>query len=105
MDEDIEEVKELAKKNLALAQDTNRVVHKLRRAAWWGRFFQLLWWVAILVVSGAAYYYYLQPYVGKLEQAYANFQQSGRQAQSLEQQAQNFFKNLGTSQTATSSHQ
>ncbi|MDO8518358.1 MAG: hypothetical protein Q7S26_03655 [bacterium] len=105
MDDDIEEIKELAKKSLALAQDTNRVVHGMRRGAWWGRFFKLLWWVAIFAVSSAVYYYYVQPYVDKIGQAYAQVQSTGQKAQSLESQVQNFLKNLGTSQNATSSQQ
>ncbi len=58
-------------------------------------------WVAILGISAATYYIYLQPYVDKLEQAYANVQATGQRAQSLEQQVQNFFNNLGTSATTT----
>ena len=105
MDPDIEEVKEMIKKSLALAQDTNRILHGMRRAARWGRFFKLLWWVAILAVSGIAYYYYLQPYVDKLVQAYTQVQATGQKAQSLEQQVQDFLKNLGTPQNATSPQQ
>ena len=103
MDDDIEEVKEIAKKSLALAQDTNRVVHKMLRAARWGRFIKLVWWVAILAISAAAYYYYIQPYVEKLSQAYAGVQASGQRAQSLEQQVQDFLKNLGAQQNTASS--
>ncbi len=97
----LEEVKELVKKDLAMTQDTNRIVHKMQRAARWGRFFQIVWWVAILAVSGAAYYYYLQPYVDKLQGAYANLQATGQKAQSLETQVQNFFKNIGSTSTQT----
>ncbi len=97
MEQDIDEVKELAKKNLALAQDTNRIMHKMQRAARWGRFFQIVWWIAILAVSSAAYYYYLQPYVHKIEDVYSNFQASGQKAQSIGQQIENLFKSFGSS--------
>ncbi len=108
VDQGVEEVKELVVKDLELTQDTNRIVHQMRRSARWGRFFQIIWWVAVLAVSGAAYYYYLQPYVKKLQSAYTSLQTTGQRAQGLETQVQNFFKNIGSStstQNATSTQQ
>ncbi|MDB5225028.1 MAG: hypothetical protein JWO43_650 [Candidatus Adlerbacteria bacterium] len=84
MDPDIEEIKEMAKKALALAEDTNRTVHKLRHAAWWGFFFQMLWWGAVLGSSAFAYHYYVQPYVANLQGLYSQVQTGTQQAQSLE---------------------
>jgi hypothetical protein len=81
MTDDIEELRALIEKNTKLAEDTNRMVHKLRRSALWGRFFQIVWWVAIIAISGAAYYIYLQPYVGQIEAMYEQFKASGQQVQ------------------------
>lgn len=81
MTDDIEELRALIEKNTKLAEDTNRMVHKLRRSALWGRFFQIVWWVAIIAISGAAYYIYLQPYVGQIEALYEQFKTSGQQVQ------------------------
>jgi len=90
MNEDIEEIKELTKKALALAEDTNRMVHKMRRSALWGRFLQLAWWFAIIVISGAAYYIYLQPYVARLEQLYGQVEGTNQQAQNWGAEFQQF---------------
>ena len=81
MDDDLEELRDMTKKSLALAEDTNRAVHKMRRSALWGRFFQVVWWLLIIAVSGAAYYIYLAPYVGRLEQLYVQVEGTGQQAQ------------------------
>ena len=94
MDEDIQELKALVKQNLALTQELNHTVRKMRRAAAWNRFFQLVWWVFVLVASWAAYYYYLEPYVGKIEQIYAQYGASSGQSQQLSQEVQNFLKTL-----------
>ena len=76
-----------------LTLDTNRMVHKMRRAQMWGRFYQVAWWIAVVAVSGAAYYYYAQPYVNKIEQLYAQVQHGGQQAQDFGSQVSSFFGN------------
>jgi hypothetical protein len=86
--DDIEELKELVKRNTAILEDTNRTVHKMRRSALWGRFFQLAWWFAIIAVSGATYYLYLQPYVGQIAELYGQLRESGQQAHSFSAQIQ-----------------
>jgi hypothetical protein len=88
------------RQNTAMVQDTNRMVHKLRRGAAWGRFLQILWWLLIIVASGIAYYYY-QPYLLKIEQLYSNLQSGQKQAQSYESQLSNFFGNLMSKQGST----
>ena len=103
MDPQIEELKELVRHVSAVSEDTNRTVHKMRRAVRWGRIATILWWLLVLAVSGAAYYYYLQPYVNKLEQFYGNAQHSAQQVQSWEQQVQNFFQKLNTLPVAPTS--
>lgn len=94
MDPELEEIKRMLQKNVALAEDTNHIVHKLRRNIWWGRLWTIVWWVAILAVSGAAYYVYLQPYVDQLSQAYGN-------VQGWQVQVQDFFAKFGQSGTTT----
>ena len=94
-DPDIEELKEEIRRQGALLADTNRVVHKLRRNIWWGRLWTVFFWVLVFALSGAAYYYYAQPYIDKLAQYYASFQQGAGQAQSLERQVQSWFAQLG----------
>ena len=99
------QTRELLEKNLAIAEDTNRMVHKLRRGAWWGRIFTLVFWVVLIVAPVAAYYYYfqsyIQPYAQKVEQLYTQYQQGSQQAQQYQSQLSNFFGNL-MPQSATS---
>ena len=78
---------------LQITKDTNRMVHKMRRAMLWGRFYQVAWWVVIIAVSGAAYYIYAQPYVEKIEQLYAQLEQGSQQAQNVGGQISSFFGN------------
>lgn len=85
---DIEELRELVKKNLALTEETHRIVRGMRSAARWGRFFSIVWWLIIIAVTGATYYIYVQPYVATIEKAYGN-------TQNFETQVQNFFHNFG----------
>ena len=94
MASEIDELKELARRNMAVTEDTNRMVHKMRRSQWWGRVFQFLWWAGIIVISGAAYYYYLQPYMAQLLTLYQKMQQGGVQAQNAAQQLQQMLSSL-----------
>ncbi len=91
MDTDIEELRDLLKKNIALTEETYRIVQSMRSAARWSRFFSLLWWAIVLAVSGATYYYWLQPYVEKAQQAYTS-------GQGFEQQLQDYVKQFGGGQ-------
>jgi hypothetical protein len=86
---DIEELRKLVQKNLALAEENNHILRGMRRSARWGRFFTLAWWVIIIAVTGATYYIYVQPYVTEIEKAYGN-------TQTFEQQVQTFFHNFGS---------
>ena len=72
MDPEIEELKELARAQSRIAEDTNSIVHKLHRGVWWGRIWTLLWWAAVLGIGGATYYYYLAPYVDQIQALYGN---------------------------------
>ena len=88
---DIQELKAEVEELRAVTEDTNRMVHKMRRSIWWGRIWTLLWWGGVFFLSAGAYYYYLQPYVTKIEGYYTSFQHQSSQASSWQQQAQQFF--------------
>ena len=98
------DIKELLRRNIAIAEDTNRTVHKLRRAAAWGQFWRIAWWLIIFAVSAAAYYLYLQPYVQKIESLYGQVQQTGTQAQSFGQKVSNFFGSWVPSTSTTTTN-
>jgi hypothetical protein len=79
IDPEMEELKELVKRQSAKIEDTNRIVHKLLRSQRWDRLFRLVWWLAILGVTGAAYYYYVQPYLDQLLALYGQAEGFGDQ--------------------------
>ncbi len=89
---------------LEITKDTNRMVHKMRRAQLWGRFYMVAWWVLVAAVSGYTYYVYAQPYVNQLEKMYAQVGQTTAQAQSLQSEVSSFFGNLMARQNATTSN-
>ena len=89
MDLDNEELHDLIKKSLALAEENNRILRGMRRSARWGRFFSIAWWLIVIAVSGATYYYYVQPYVETIQQAYGN-------TQNFQQQLGQFFSQFGS---------
>jgi hypothetical protein len=74
----------MTERQLELAEDTNRVVHSMRRGQRWHTIFQIIWWLTIVGISGYTYITYVQPYVGQIMSAYGN-------AQDFQVQIQNFF--------------
>lgn len=88
MDTDIEELKGEVEELKALTQDTNRIVHGMRRGQRWRTLFSVVWWVAIVAVSGATYYYYVQPYVEEIMKGYDN-------AKGFQVQVQDWFAQFG----------
>jgi len=91
MDTEIDELKQEVEELKSLTQDTNRVVHKLRRNIWWGRLWTIIWWAVILGLTGASYLY-LQPYIQKATAAYGN-------VKGFQLQVENFFAQFGHSST------
>jgi predicted PurR-regulated permease PerM len=83
MDPQIEELKELVRQNIALTQDTNRMVHKIRRSEITK---SIVWFVIILVSVVAptiALYYYAAPYVGQIQSMYDQIQSTAAEARDL----------------------
>lgn len=90
-DLDIEELRELVKRQAQLNADTNKVVHSLRRSQRVHSFLSLLWWVLVLGVSAYTYFNYVQPYVDQVVGIYGS-------AQNFQGQVQGFFgQYFGTS--------
>lgn len=59
-----QEIKELLKRNLEVAEKSLDILQKMRRASLWGRFFHLLKW-AIIIGAMVWSYLALQPYLQK----------------------------------------
>lgn len=100
-DPSIEELKEIVKRQGQVIEETNKIVHGMRRTQRLKTLWSVVWWLAVIGISAGAYYYYLQPYIVTLEQYYANFQHSASQAQSLEEQIVSWFKQFAPSATTT----
>jgi hypothetical protein len=90
-DLDMQELKELVKRQAILNADTNKVVRSMRRSQRVHTFFSVAWWVLVLCVSAYSYYTYVQPYVQEITKAYGS-------AQGFQQQVSGFFgQYFGTS--------
>ncbi len=94
VDPDIEELKDIVKRQGEVIEETNRMMHSMRRGQRWRLFWSVLWWGAILLVSAGTYYYYVQPYVEQLQKAYAGFQQQAYKAETLQGQIVDWFKQV-----------
>ena len=90
-DQQIEELKELVRRNIALSEETNKLVHSMRRSERLAQIFRILWWVVLFGGSAVAYYYYVQPYIDQLQHLYANAQASGQQAEDFSKAIADFF--------------
>ncbi len=84
-------VEELLKRNLALAEDNNRMLHKMRRNAFFGGLLKMFWWAVIIGLPIFLYYLYLQPVVeqalttyGKVEQGVSDLQGLGKNLENLQ---------------------
>ena len=89
----MDELKELVHKQIAISEDTNRIVHGMRNTARWGRFMRIIWWAAIIGLSAASWLY-LQPYLMQVQALYQNVQSGAEQAQGFQGQISDFFKQL-----------
>lgn len=59
------EERKLLEKSVSLAEDSNKILHSMRRSMFWGRIVKTIYWVLIIgSVIGA--YYFIQPYVDKV---------------------------------------
>jgi len=90
-DLDMQELKELVKRQAQLNADTNKVVHSMQRSQRLHSWIRILWWVIIFGVSAYTYWVYVQPYVEQVVHAYGS-------AQDFQHQVSGFFgQYFGTS--------
>lgn len=91
-DLDLEELKELVKRQAQLNADTNKMVRSMRRSQRIHTFMSILWWVLIAGVSLYTYFNYVQPYVEQIMGIYGS-------AQNFQGQIQGFFGQYFASST------
>ncbi len=92
-DPDIEELKNIVKRQGQVIEDTNRMLHGMRRGQRLRTLWSVLWWLAIIGLSAGAYYY-AQPYVSSIVTAYQSAQHGVQQAQSFPQLIGDYFKHV-----------
>ena len=87
MDQQIEELKELVRRNTALSEENNKMLHGIRRSARISSLMRMLW-IALLIGASVYSYLYFQPYINQILEIYNN-------VQGLQQKAQGFFSQSG----------
>ena len=97
-DPEIEQLKELMRQNIALAQENNKILRGMRSA---GRIKSLLWWVAIIASIALTYWsyvVYIQPRVSQIENFYTT---TVTPLQGASGGIQDFLKNFNKPATTT----
>jgi uncharacterized membrane protein (DUF106 family) len=69
---DTEGLEKLLEKNIALAQDNNRMLKKLYNSMRWGRVLSIIYW-ALIIGSAFGAYYFLQPFIDEARNIYGDF--------------------------------
>ena len=82
-DLDIEELKELVKRQAVLNADTNKVVHSMRRAQRLKSLWGVVWWLIVVVVSTYTFYTYVWPTYNQIIGAYNTSQGWQHQVQDV----------------------
>jgi len=98
MDPQIEELKQLVRQNIALTQETNKMVHGMRNA---GRLKSIFWLVVFLgsvAISIYSYFFFVAP---RIQQITTFYQTNIAPLQGASDQFMKFFQ--GSSQGSTSS--
>ncbi len=69
------ETKNLLQKTLALTEENNVILKKMRKNAAWGRAFHWFYIIVILALSFGSFYY-VQPYLNQILSVYSGAQSS-----------------------------
>jgi len=59
----------LLEETAELAEENNKLLKKLHRAAIWSRAFRVVYW-AVILIAGFGAYYFIQPYIEALQSTY-----------------------------------
>ena len=95
VDREIEELKELVRRNIEISKETRDQVMQMHRA---NRRSTILRWTWRLLIIGAfafGYYVYVLPYLTQILAMYESVRGGASEAQGFGAQIVDFFKNLG----------
>jgi hypothetical protein len=90
-DSELNELKELVKRDITLATETNHMLRDMRRSARLGLVFQIIYWLLILGVLGAGYYY-VSPYINELFGFYRDLHAQNAESHNV---VQSLFQTMG----------
>ena len=90
---EIDELKELVRQAVALGEENNSLLRKMRRAEKWSSFFRFIYWIIIIGLSVGAFYF-IQPYATALESLWQRSGLSSTATTTPTQSFENALKNL-----------
>ncbi len=73
--------KEFFDRLMTLTEENNRMLKRIRRAAFWTGISRIVYWIILIGISVGAFYY-LQPYLEQLFSTYKTIQQDTAKIQS-----------------------
>jgi hypothetical protein len=82
---------ELLEKTYALARENNKMLRKMRRAAFWGWVFKIIFWAIFLGVPIWLYFQFFQPVLDEFMGTYAQLQETGNRATVQFEEFRNLF--------------
>jgi len=95
-EQELEQLKELVRQNIKLSQDTNKLVHQMRRNS---RLKSLFWFLIFCLSIGSSiytYFYIIEPRINQIKTVY---QKDVAPLQSASGSILNFFKSFGATST------
>jgi TRAP-type C4-dicarboxylate transport system permease small subunit len=85
------EEKQLLQKTYYLAEENNKILHKLKRANTRASLFRWFYWIVIIGISIGAFYF-LEPYIKAATNAYKSLQTEISNVKSVTNKVSNFIK-------------
>jgi hypothetical protein len=74
---------ELLAKTYKLALDNNKMLRRMKRAAFWGMVFKIVFWALMLGIPVYLYFIFLQPVLEEFSRTADQFRQTGEQFQQI----------------------
>jgi hypothetical protein len=79
VDHEVEELKQLVRRNIELTKETRDMVDRMHRSGRRSTMLRWAWRIAVFAVLAYSYYTFVWPYVQKVQNAAANIQSTGSQ--------------------------
>jgi len=83
MEREVEELKQLVRRNIELTKETHDMVERMHRSNRRSTMLRWAWRIGLFVVLGYSYYTFVWPYVQRVQDAAAKVQGTGSQFMDL----------------------